>query len=399
MENSVENAAENSTENGAQAETKTDAKARFTVSKTDTLAIKAVAVMMMVIHHTFGFPERLAEGVGYDSMMSLRGGQPLEFMLGSFGKLCVALFMLLSGFGMYRSYLNRKRENGEVSFTQMIVKRIKNVYIKWWQILIIFGLIGLWLGAANIPTDSAVWLKNLLVIDTGMYPEAWFLVPYLITMCLFPLIIRWFERKHANMWVDAVFIFLLNTIVISLIIPTVSKYECLAVLCGSFFYQRIIVTLATLSMFMAGCFLAKYNVIERIRACFDYGYIAKLVGLVMIATVYVIRQNMLMPVQWGWDTLDFFYAAVFTIGMLLLLDGLNLIKKFLAFIGKQATGIWLIHAFFCYYYFQKFTYSFRNPILIFLFLMVVSSLLSWVIGLILSGIWSLLKRGVKKAPV
>lgn len=66
-------------------------------SRDDTRVAKATAVILMCMHHLFAFPNRFPEGVTYISMFPW----DLEYDLGCVGKICVAMFVFLSGFGTY----------------------------------------------------------------------------------------------------------------------------------------------------------------------------------------------------------------------------------------------------------------------------------------------------------
>lgn len=363
----------------------------YVFSKEDTLSMKAIAVILMVIHHSIGFPEKLLNGATYDSFGKIADGRAVEVVFGNFGKLCVALFLMLSGYGMYRSYMNRPQPVTNEDMTHMIIKRIKNVYIKYWQILIIFAPIGVILGASNITTVPVDWIKNFLALDSTMNQEAWFLTPYILTMIMFPFIIRWFMRKHSNPWSDVILMLALNTLVVTVLISVVTKSQYTSELNGNFFYQKMLTVFGMLPMFMAGCYLAKYRVIERIHDLFDYAYVAKIMGIIIIVVTYILRQRMSMMVFWGWDIFDFIYAATFTIGMALILDGLKYVNMVLGFIGKYATGIWLTHTFFCFYYFQDFTYATRNPILVVIILLAITLLIAWAIETVFGLIWKYIK--------
>lgn len=356
--------------------------------KEDTLCVKAIAVMLMLTHHLFAFPDKLHDGAEYVGIFTMSDGQSLAMLLGNFGKLCVALFMMLSGFGIYRSYMLKERKDSE-TMTGIIIKRIRNSYIKYWQILIIFAPMGLIIGAENITKECTPvdWVKNFLAIDTKFNSEAWFLTMYLLTLCLLPLIIRWFERKNANPWADAVWIMLFNVVVITVLSSFVDNTELMRSFSGTYYYQKLRTVLSMLAMFMAGCYLAKYEIIEKIRNKFDFGYVAKIVGVIIIAVVFLLRENWAMRTEWGWDRLDFVYAAAFTIAVALIIDGLTHVKRILGFVGKYATGIWLTHSFFCYYYCQKLIYAPKNTILIFIFLLGLSLFVAWGLDTLYSVIW------------
>lgn len=66
----------------------------FTVK--DTQKAKAVAIILMMIHHCFLAPERWE---GY-SVNFFPLGQDLTVKIGQFGKICVGMFVFLSGYGM-----------------------------------------------------------------------------------------------------------------------------------------------------------------------------------------------------------------------------------------------------------------------------------------------------------
>ena len=354
------------------AEEKKRLKTPYAFSKEDTLSVKAIAVMLMLIHHLFTFPEKFAEGVGYTSMHVMSDGQNVEQLLGNFSKLCVALFMLLSGYGIYKSYMLKEQPVGNKTLSSIVIKRIKNVYIKYWQIIVVFGIIGLLIGSEKISHAPVDWVKNLIGIDTTFNDESWFLTMYVIVVCLFPFVVRWFARKHSNPWTDMVWLLIFNTLVITALSRYIGSTEFMSDFNGTYFWSKFQVALVMLPMFMGGCIMAKYDMIENLRNCFAKGYIAKIAGVIILVVVFILRQNWGMRVAWGWDRLDFIYAGLFTMSMALILDGLKHVKMVLAFIGKYSTGIWLSHSFYCYYYCQSVIYAPKNPILIFLFLLAIA---------------------------
>lgn len=73
-----------------------------TFTRTDTKVIKGVAVLLMLMHHLFYFPDNRPY-----SMPEVRQnlpnfmGQGLETMLGIFGVICVPIFFFLAGYGLY----------------------------------------------------------------------------------------------------------------------------------------------------------------------------------------------------------------------------------------------------------------------------------------------------------
>src|SRR4051794_21728645 len=108
----------------------------FIFSRNMTAISKGLAIVLMVYHHLFAFPNRIAN-VDYTPIMVVND-LPLDQLIADFGKLCVAIFLFLSGFGLYKSF----EAKGIFTFQQG-VKRIINFYKLYWIIFFIFIPIGL----------------------------------------------------------------------------------------------------------------------------------------------------------------------------------------------------------------------------------------------------------------
>lgn len=61
-------------------------------SREDTKLVKGFAILLMLYHHLFAFPNRIQDGSSYISLFSVLGIDSAE-LLGLFGKMCVALFL------------------------------------------------------------------------------------------------------------------------------------------------------------------------------------------------------------------------------------------------------------------------------------------------------------------
>jgi hypothetical protein len=60
------------------------------------------------------------------------------------------------------------------------------------------------------------------------------------------------------------------------------------------------------------------------------------------------------------------------------------VDKVLAHLGDHSMNMWLIHAWFCYYIFHDFVYSLRYPLVIYVVLVIVSLLCSYLVNAIFS---------------
>ena len=69
-------------------------------SRTDTKIIKGLAIVLMLMHHLWCFPERIAGGA-LKYLFTINGTSSL-ILFGSFGKICVSIFFFVGGYGIYK---------------------------------------------------------------------------------------------------------------------------------------------------------------------------------------------------------------------------------------------------------------------------------------------------------
>ena len=101
------------------------------LSVNDTIAMKAIAILFMLMHHLWAFPDRIAGGP-LENILQF-SNFPLTVHIGVFGKICVSIFFFLGGYGLYKKYFG-KRYN--------LAERLKKLYFAYWKIFVIFVPIG-----------------------------------------------------------------------------------------------------------------------------------------------------------------------------------------------------------------------------------------------------------------
>ena len=67
----------------------------------DTKIMKGIAIVCMLMHHLWFFPNRIAGGAL--SSMFMLFNMPATLYLGIFGKICVPMFFFFGGYGVYKS--------------------------------------------------------------------------------------------------------------------------------------------------------------------------------------------------------------------------------------------------------------------------------------------------------
>ena len=135
-----------------------DKEFSIALSSEDSKVIKGVAICLMLCHHLFS-----------NDLYS--GDSPMALFLAVFGKVCVSLFLLLSGYGMavqYSKVIENVSGVGKwFSHTaRFLAKRFLNFYVGYWIIFIIFVSIGVF--AYGMSLESRYETDNVafpLIVD------------------------------------------------------------------------------------------------------------------------------------------------------------------------------------------------------------------------------------------
>lgn len=166
-------------------------------SKSDTSIAKLIAISLMLLHHLFGFTDRILPENMYQSLYMFRG-QPIEAAICASFKVCVAFFLFLSGYGTYLSIRKSK------SISKMIANRIFRFLKYIWQVMIIFVPIDFILGVTKVNLTSS-WtiqydFESIILSMLGFEKyngEWWFVMPYIFLLMMTPLMFRLFKEKKS----------------------------------------------------------------------------------------------------------------------------------------------------------------------------------------------------------
>lgn len=178
------------------------------LTKKGSLAIKGFAILIMLVHHTV---LRL-EGVDYMSLLPPR----VIDGIGSMGRLCVPLFVFVTGYGLMRKGITYDG----------IWKRIKGI---WKTYFICFLFVAIVLCAiGGIPDFS---LRNLLgdifglqrlfsYEYTGLLPSWWYITTAFVLVIIAP------------MWIQLVKKYKLGVVIVSIFLPIIFhlKYDGMDIL-------------------------------------------------------------------------------------------------------------------------------------------------------------------------
>ncbi len=314
----------------------------YSISKQDTLVIKGFAICAMLWHHLFS-----------------QGGDYCTFtlFLAQIGKVCVSLFLFLSGYGITTQYQNFRLKNHtpkesiiDSNTIQFIGKRFIHFYSSYWVIYIIFVPLGHFFFERNIIDlyDLTNTYKNIAkdVLGIAGYQS------YNITW--------WFNKLIIKLWIAfPLLYFLISKLKIAipllLFLCTWSFFPC-------FSNDRDLIEYTFI--FSLGIFSSLY--IKNINVCCNR---IPLHTITFLASIFCIlftlnRQFCYVPFFVG-TKMDALLAPLICILFVVINKSFNI--KFNPFfhLGKHATNIYLLHTFIQGYYFKDFIYAFRNSILMF----------------------------------
>lgn len=322
--------------------------------KKDTMAMKGIAILLMLFHHCFLNEERWAtvpfEKLAYQSKIEYF---PITFVpfsketivyLASFSKICVAIFVFLTGYGMAASYLGKKKTHNMSIYIKQRFLHLLSGFI------IIFAIIQV----LSIPTGRFAevygggWKSIVFCLIDGLGVAKLFKTPLFcltwwymslaaVLILLFPFALKYIKSYG---WIF---------IISMLLIPYALSLPMTDLIRYSFaFFLGII------------CFTNNY--IIRVKQYLLSGrFLFKLSKFILFLLVFIIliklRQNAWIGPKFMsiWDGICPLAVILFSYSYL---TEVSFIKRCLEFLGKHSMNIFLIHSFYRDVFFHKFFYSF-----------------------------------------
>ncbi len=312
-------------------------------SPRDTQAVKGVAILLMVWHHLFGFPQYFP----YETLLPFN----LAYYVGQFGKICVALYLFLSGYGMTVS-----AEAEPKPLWRVTLSRLRRFYTSYWLYFAIctpYGLLVLREG--RFAPDLPLFLMNLagyINYNNGYDVAWWFVSVYIPLLLLFPLLYRLSVREPL----------LIGALALAGI--GIQTRMWAGALPGSFFLWQ--------SPFLVGILFARLKLYETAWAARAAEKPLVWHGAVL-AILFLYRFHAA-----GNCSTDYVIAPIAAFSLACAVRKLRA-QRIMAFLGALSLPIWLTHGFLCFGYAQAFIYAPRYPILIFPLLLAVNIPLVWCI--------------------
>ena len=345
-------------------------------TKEHTMQMKGIAIIILLFHHCFLNAQRWAT-VPYEKLATTKGWgyYPISFApfsshtiqyLASFSKICVSIFVFMTGYGMWVSYESQKKKT---TMSNYIKKRMVTLMTGFLIIFVVTEILAIPTGrfievyghdfrSVVYMIIDALGLAKLL--GTPLFCLTWWYMSLAIVLIMiFPFVHSIMEKYQ---WV---------VVVASIIVPRA---------CG---FGQSTDLFRYLLAYTLGMYFAQHDLLARIKEKFmEQNVAGKLLSLIVsligLAVIIKCRQN-----AWiGWKYLDFWdgFAAMYVIviSYIYILNGKWIVKG-LGFLGKHSMNIFLIHSFYRDVFFHEFTYSFYYAWLDYIVLMAISLVTSIVL--------------------
>lgn len=296
--------------------------------------VKALAMVLMLMHHLWS-ESRIDM---YDTAF-IGGGTLLT--IGKFCKLCVGIYMFISGYGLMATYCKG---------TFKLRNRLEKTLLPFWFIIILAIPLLLYMDSFSL-TEI---LKNAFLVSHSINGAWWFMQTYVFFVLLFPLLAKTFHNK---------------AIYIPLLIVTFVMFQPLAVwirpqsesLHYAFHYFPLL---------YAGMFTKEMELLDKLQALSMFNKIC--ITIVLIGLRFTL----------GWPILNVGLIIVIVLWIMQMQDMLNdKQKNVFNFLGKMSMNMWLIHVFFILYGFH-----FSNPFVDLLWLYIESLVAAYVVFLVYNKI-------------
>ena len=309
---------------------------KYYISKELSTVVKGIAIILMLIHHIFTFPDWIVVDGGYSPNLIFAD------YFNSPTKLCVCIFAFVTGW----AYAVNK--NRTINYA---LKKIIKFLITFW--LVAIPLIAVAVLFCNYRPDILNIITELTGLSSVIMVFCWYVSFYIVSMIILPLLSKALDKN--------IFIALLAGVVLPIALLT---------LLNAVIHQSNLNLLINNLRHWFPCICVGY-------ICNNYDIFAKIKKLTKrINSVLILFFALIICFvgRYFFAALDFIYCAVLVFAISNVFNGSeNIVKKVIARIfsafGSVSTNIWFLH---CAFFstvtremFQPLIYWSANPIIVF----------------------------------
>ena len=324
---------------------------KFTIKHTNI--VKGIAVILLLWHHLFYNNPKYFNR--YVSLFWIKG-MPIEAFIAVFCKVCVAIFMFLSGYGLFKSYtaFTKNRKNGGVKQGLLFIKnRWLKLMSSFWFVYIIFVPLSLVFGTSFLEiygTNPFHYLADFFGVSYLFYGHKftmnetwWYMSIILVFTIAFPLVL-WIYKKLPELVV-------LISIAVCFIVPSLKIKDFSVWICP----------------LIIGVYFADKQLFERLSGVFD----TTLKQVLIIAVSFILFFYIRMTTTVDTVKVNFLFMLPFIFTGYFIIAKIPFVRILFEQLGKKSGLIFMFHTFIFSKYFQTFTYSFKYSVIIYIVFLVI----------------------------
>lgn len=323
------------------------------LSKKDSLCVKGIAVLFLLFHHLYYKSSYFTE----NQITSLFTKQSAIIQFAVFSKVCLCLFVFISGYGLCEGLKKLAKGGAQNKKTLMRIIQLLKQFIFVFCVIMILSFFFIKTSDHTIMSYfSEGYVRGIFYLIFDMF-------------CLSDLFGT--PMLNATWWyMPTAFFFILVT---PLLYNLIKKYDFSAV-AVIFLFPLILgiktnVTFELLPVLALGIWTSEYKGFEKIQEIsfgpirFDNNKVLCLIACIGIVVLYYLRTRLSMNYL-----VDPFFAFLVCLLVKMFISYIQPLYLILMILGKYSMYIFLTHSFIKAYWFKSFTYSFHNYILIFIVL-------------------------------
>lgn len=294
----------------------------FVLTRQDTSVIKGIAICAMLCHHVYGFPP---EGVEpYTGILA---------WLGVLGKVCVALFLFCSGYGLAANYTPASIKDD----LKFIGRRLAKFYLNYWVIFLLFVPITIYCfhrplsaayGEEHIPLHFVMDILGVQGFDS-YNPTWWFNTLIIILYLLFPIFYRLIRFKP---WMAILWGMLLMRLSTRMPINPVEIFT----------FQFPFVLGIVWKLYLEKMTNLKEWFVK-------HSAVAIAISIILLIGTIIIRMYPIIP-HWSAMRIDGYVACAIVLCVITILRRSTNLMAVFAFLGKHSMNIYMTHTFFNAYW-------------------------------------------------
>lgn len=311
--------------------------------KRQTNISKGVAVLLLLWHHLF---YNSSEKYSLFKSLFIYNSIPIECFISVFARVCVAIFLILSGYGLAKSYSKYCESAKNDGCKKNIVKN-DMVYVvnhwlhlmsSYWFVFIVFVPASLFFGRrfydfyGNNPLNYISDLMGVSYLANGntMNTTWWYMSVCIVYYLMFPLLYKILKRYPEP--------FLLVSFLVCFLPFNSQLLTC--------FFP-----------FILGMYFAKNDLFMKIEQLLKTNTNKFLVCCLGILICAVLRSRV---------KVDGFFGLAIIMLSYMFLSKIKILNIVLEELGKSSGLIFLFHTFIYSYWFKDFIYGFKYSLLIFI---------------------------------